>query len=130
MAPTVKRDDLIVRYIHTPPKTEGKGSAMVSQSMPMAALFMKNKLLSWFSLLNGVTGCLNKLHGAPIADDQMSPLLTLAMALLGIAVCYMDLVFPSSSGFIQKRAVEEVAEGISSTVAAAAATAAATAAGN
>lgn len=124
MAPTtVKRDDLIVQYIHTPPKADARGSTMISQSMPMAALFMKNKMLSWFSLLNGINGYLNKLYGAPVAEDQMNPLLTLAMAVLGIAVCYFDLIFPASSGFVKKRTIDEVAEGISATVAAATATA-------
>ncbi|KAH3667770.1 hypothetical protein WICMUC_005302 [Wickerhamomyces mucosus] len=116
MAPQVKREDLVVPYVHVPPAPEAASSAVVSQSMPMAALFMKNKLLGWFSLLSTVQAYLNELHGAKPQEGSTSALLRLLLSVFGILVCYTDLVFPGSSGFVKKNDVAKVAESISSTI--------------
>jgi len=41
MAPSVKSKDLVVPYLHVKPAAEPDSGAVISQSMPMAAMFMK-----------------------------------------------------------------------------------------
>lgn len=47
MAPSVKSKDLVVPYVHVAPAPEADSSAVISQSMPMAAMFMK-----WVLIIN------------------------------------------------------------------------------
>ncbi|CAR23708.1 uncharacterized protein KLTH0E15312g [Lachancea thermotolerans CBS 6340] len=89
-----KRPDLAVAYTHVPaPKSSAAAASqgIISQSMPMAAMFMKNKFLAWFGLLSSVHYCLTA--DAESSGDQ-SPVLKLVMALVSLGVCYMNLVFP------------------------------------
>lgn len=41
MAPSVKSKELVIPYVHVSPAPEPDSSAVISQSMPMAAMFMK-----------------------------------------------------------------------------------------
>ena len=124
MAPSVKREDLIVPYIHLKPVVEDNSSAsFVSQSMPMAAMFMRNKLLSWFSIFSAVISLMYELHGVTAADGSQSGYLRVITGVVGLGVCYMELVMP---GATMGPGVKKAAAQISETVAAAAATATST----
>ncbi|SCU80084.1 LAFA_0B07404g1_1 [Lachancea sp. 'fantastica'] len=90
-----KRPDLIVDYKHVPaPKslTSSASQGILAQSMPMAAMFMKNKFLAWFAMLSTVHYALNG-QGDEGSADQ-APLLKVVMSLVSIAVCYMNVIFP------------------------------------
>ncbi|SCV01849.1 LAME_0G18910g1_1 [Lachancea meyersii CBS 8951] len=90
-----KRPDLIVNYKHVPaPKSAAAAASqgILAQSMPMAAMFMKNKFLAWFALLSTVHYALNG-QGEESAAEQ-SPLLKIMMSGVSLAVCYMNVVFP------------------------------------
>ncbi|CAI4830180.1 CLN_G0056280.mRNA.1.CDS.1 [Saccharomyces cerevisiae] len=113
----VARPDLCVSYKKiAPPKglypATPSISGVVNQSMPMAAIFLRNKFIAWFSLIQSVHYYLNtdediivayKENKAPSPMDQ-PPAIKLFMSLIGLCVCYMNLVFPqqiaqpSSSG--------------------------------
>jgi hypothetical protein len=122
MAPSVKREDLIVPFIHVPPPADTSANNFVSQSMPMAAMMMRNKLLSWFSIFNAVFSALGSSHGAVAVEGAMAPPLQLLMAVVGAAVCYVDLIFPTFGGAITPKGAQKAAEIVSDTVSAATAT--------
>jgi hypothetical protein len=110
MAPQVKREDLVVPYIHTPLKADSGSAGIVSQSMPMAAMFMRNKLLSWFSLISSIQSVLNELNGEPVAEGAQSGVMRIGLGVLGLAVCYMELALPGSFGGAPKKAIQTAAE--------------------
>ncbi|SCU86031.1 LADA_0D11782g1_1 [Lachancea dasiensis] len=90
-----KRADLIVSYTHkVPPKasTSAASQGVLAQSMPMAAMFMKNKFLAWFALLTTVHYSLTA--EADQSSPDQSPILKLLLSAVSLAVCYMNLIFP------------------------------------
>ncbi|CEP60057.1 uncharacterized protein LALA0_S01e02058g [Lachancea lanzarotensis] len=89
-----KRPDLIVDYKHVPaPKSTASSASqgVLAQSMPMAAMFMKNKFLAWFAMLTTVHYALN---GGDEASADQGPLLKILMSAVSLGVCYMNVVFP------------------------------------
>ncbi|KAG7193879.1 uncharacterized protein KQ657_005077 [Scheffersomyces spartinae] len=99
-----KREDLVIPYHHVPIKTKPEASAMIAQTLPMAAMFMRNKLLSWSSLFLAVQAYLNepvyKVKSESSADQP--PLLRIVFALVSLATCYIDLIIPSTSATAKK----------------------------
>ncbi|SCU92352.1 LAMI_0E09912g1_1 [Lachancea mirantina] len=92
----VRRADLAVTYKHIPaPKTAYSTSAqgVLSQSMPMAAMFMKNKFLAWFGLLSTFHNFLTDTTSSGGAGQQ-PPVMQLVLGLVSILVCYMGLALP------------------------------------
>lgn len=75
---------------------------MLNQSMPLAAMFLRNKLLAWFAVLQAVHYLLNtdKEQAArdaaakdPTGLDQ-SPMTRMAVAVISVFICYIDFIFP------------------------------------
>ncbi|EGV61559.1 hypothetical protein PSN45_000238 [Yamadazyma tenuis] len=113
------REDKVVPYHHFPAKPRGEASSMISQSLPMAAMFMRNKMLSWAAVFLAVQSYLNEPTNKPSSGDEAAtqpPLLRVVLAIFSLGTCYLDLLFPAVNP--QLRAAQ---------AAAAAATAAATA---
>lgn len=94
----VKRPDLAVTYKHVPaPKTAFSGSSsqgMINQSMPMAAMFMRNKFLAWFAVLTTWHSYLTSQPDP--ANPSDSPLMRIGMALMALVINYMGLIFPGT----------------------------------
>lgn len=89
--------------------------------MPMAAMMMRNKMLSWFAVCSATISILGSSHGAKQAEGAQSPFLQLLMAAVGVVVCYIDIVFPTFAG-VNKSALKATGA-ISETIAAATAAA-------
>lgn len=89
---------------------------MISQTLPMAAMFMKNKILSWAALFLAIqtylTEPINKEQNEKEAGSQ-PPLLRLAFAFISLATCYMEFFFPSSSPGIRSAFTEAAASAAS-----------------
>ncbi|CAM9019430.1 unnamed protein product [Wickerhamomyces anomalus] len=115
MAPSVKSKDLVVPYVHVAPAPEADSSAVISQSMPMAAMFMKSiTIIESFVSFEILFFIL-----LTVVSNQIR------MAVVSLGVCYMELVVPgatSGAGY-KKKGAEQIAESISSTIAAAVETA-------
>ncbi|CDO92426.1 unnamed protein product [Kluyveromyces dobzhanskii CBS 2104] len=92
----VRRPDLVATYNHVPaPKGLYSSSAsqgVLSQSMPMAAMFMKNKFLAWFAVLTTWHAFLTS-HPDP-ANPTDSPLMKIGMAVVAVGMNYMGLFLP------------------------------------
>lgn len=100
----VKRTDLCVGYKHQlPPKSPYASatgvSGVVNQSTPMVAMFLKNKFLAWFALIQSFYAYLNFVADESSSpNDQnptdQSPGIRLVMSVVGLFVCYLGIVFP------------------------------------
>ncbi|AMD18757.1 HBL145Cp [Eremothecium sinecaudum] len=94
----VRRHDLIVGYQHVSAPLFAKGAAqgMLNQSMPMVAMFLKNKFLAWFALLSTWHNFLiySGSSGPEYGDGDVHPLFKVGMAFVSLIVCYMNIAFP------------------------------------
>ncbi|CAK7891739.1 hypothetical protein CAAN1_01S06854 [[Candida] anglica] len=111
MAPQIPRPDLVVPYKHTPAKARSEASSIISQSLPMAAMFMRNKMLSWSAFFLAVQSYLNEpIHKQEeeASSGQQPPLLRVLFAIIALFSCYVDIFFPSA-GAAGKKAVVDAA---------------------
>lgn len=77
-------------------------SGMLNQSMPLAAIFLRNKFLAWFAVVQGCHYVWNTDKEQVTSDSlsttatglDKSPITRLLIAFTAIIVCYMDFVFP------------------------------------
>ncbi|CAH02296.1 uncharacterized protein KLLA0_B08415g [Kluyveromyces lactis] len=95
----VRRPDLVATYNHTPaPKglysSSSSSQGMLSQSMPMAAMFMKNKFLAWFAVLTTWHVFLTSQPDPSNPTD--SPFMKIGMAVLAVGMNYLGLFFPGT----------------------------------
>ncbi|GEQ72652.1 hypothetical protein JCM33374_g6339 [Metschnikowia sp. JCM 33374] len=102
-----KRADLVVPYKHQPAKPRSEASSMISQTLPMAAMFMRNKLMSWSAVFLALQTFLTEPLNKPVGKDSGSqpPLLRLAFAVLSLATCYLEYFFPATSPTLKKAAL-------------------------
>lgn len=80
---------------------------MISQSLPMAAMFMRNKMLSWASVFLSVQSYLNEPVNKPESADtaaQQPPLLKLLFAIISLGTCYIDIIFPATNPVFKRAA--------------------------
>lgn len=118
MAPKA-REDLVIPYKHVPAKSRKDAGNVLAQSLPMAAMFMRNKMLSWASVFLAVQSYLNEPINRPAEEDQgqQSPALRVLFAVISLVTCYMDIVFPSTNPAV-KRAAKVVSETVTAATAA------------
>lgn len=80
-------------------------AGLVQQSMPMAAIFLRNKFIAWFAVIQNFHYVLNtdydelKLSSTTKSSDPLSvmdqsPMIRFFMAIAGLVACYLDMVFP------------------------------------
>lgn len=82
---------------------------MIAQSLPMAAMFMRNKLLSWSALFLAIQSYLNDPINAERDADAQPPFLRIVFAIVSLFTCYIDLFFPNTTPAAKRSAVEQVA---------------------
>lgn len=102
-----KREDLVVPYHHFPAKPRAEAGSMISQTLPMAAMFMRNKIMSWSALFLAIQSYLSEPINKPQDDSQAGsqpPLLRVVFALVSLLTCYLDIFFPSTNPAIKKSA--------------------------
>ncbi|CAH6723426.1 uncharacterized protein CLIB1444_15S01024 [[Candida] jaroonii] len=97
----------VIQYHHFPAKPRGDASSMISQSLPMAAMFMRNKMLSWAAFFLAVQAFLNEPNHKPSGPDdaaQQPPFLRVVFAFISLGTCYMDLIFPGTNPMLRNAA--------------------------
>lgn len=104
-------------YVHHPAKPRGEALAVIAQSLPMAAMFMRNRMLSWTAVLLAVQAWLNEpRHKVESNDSKQQPaILRVTFAIMSLLMCYAELVFPSMLTMarqeqMMKKAAERAAE--------------------
>lgn len=87
----------IHRYKHVPAKTRPTTS-IVSQTLPITAMFLKNKLIGWASLFVAVQSVLNEPSNSSKEEGADQPaFLKIVLAMVSVLVNYLDLFFPKTS---------------------------------
>lgn len=95
---------------------------MVSQTLPMAAMFMRNKIMSWSSVFLALQSYLSEPINKPKNDADAGlqpPLLKLTFALISLVTCYLEFFLPNTSPSLKAAIVKAGAEATSSVVEAA-----------
>lgn len=73
---------------------------MISQTLPMAAMFMRNKLLSWSAFFLAIQTYLSEPINKPESSSDLGsqpPLLRIVFALISLMACYVEFVFPGTN---------------------------------
>ncbi|KAK9241135.1 hypothetical protein V1525DRAFT_393790 [Lipomyces kononenkoae] len=89
-----KRANLCVPYVPMEIKSREDVSSMMASTLPMVAMFLRNKLVAWSALLVTIQSWLNESE-ASSRDSTQPGWLKVLMSFVGLTVCYMDLFFPA-----------------------------------
>ncbi|KAK9496266.1 hypothetical protein V1508DRAFT_408150 [Lipomyces doorenjongii] len=92
----LKRGNLCVRYVPMELKSRDDVSSMMATTLPMVAMFLRNKLIAWSALLMTVQSWLSESEASSNESAQPGWLKVL-MSFVGVIVCYMDIFVPAQS---------------------------------
>ncbi|EXJ81924.1 hypothetical protein A1O1_07991 [Capronia coronata CBS 617.96] len=89
----MRRPDLVIPYVEPKEEKPADFGSTLTSTMPMAAMFTRNRMLGWLSLL---TALLNWLGESPSQQQSSGTpgYLSFGMALLAVGVTYMPLFLP------------------------------------
>lgn len=110
---------LTFRYHHFAAKPRAEAGSMISQTLPMAAMFMRNKIMSWSAVFLALQSYLSEPINKPEENAQAGsqpPLLRVAFSLISLLTCYLDLFFPSTNPALKRNAISKATETVSSLV--------------
>ncbi|KAK7205248.1 hypothetical protein BZA70DRAFT_279415 [Myxozyma melibiosi] len=92
-----KRANLCVPYVALEaPAPSDEISGLLASTLPMVAMFLRNKLIAWSAVLVSVQSWLNETE-ASRSEASQPGWIKLVMSLAGLVVCYMDLLFPAKA---------------------------------
>lgn len=106
----VIRKENVKRYIHVPLPPKNSASGFLTQNLPMAAMFLKNKSIAWACLFIAVQNFLNEPLIKSPGDESTSGWFKILFAGIALLTTYMDLIFPNISGPITSKIVEEAVD--------------------
>ncbi|KAK4539850.1 hypothetical protein LTR36_010311 [Oleoguttula mirabilis] len=91
----MRRDDLIVPYME--PEKESKDSqdiqGTMASTLPMAAIFTRNKLIGWTAVLFSIQAWLSETPAQKAASSTPS-YFSVGMSAMSVAVAYAPLFLP------------------------------------
>lgn len=93
-------DLLTFSYKHIPAKARSEAAGMISQTLPMAAMFLRNKMLSWCAFFLAIQSYLNEPINKVEENDSAGsqpPLLRVLFAFISLITCYLELIFPNQN---------------------------------
>jgi len=95
----MRREDLIVPFTEAGADKEGSSdfNSTMTSTLPMAAIFTRNKLLGWTAVLFSVQGWLSETDAQRAAASQPA-YFSVGMSLLSLGVGYMPLFMPPVGG--------------------------------
>ncbi|PGH09498.1 translation initiation factor 1 [Blastomyces parvus] len=92
----MRRPELVVPYVEPPAKVSDVGdmSSTMSNTMPMAAMFSRNKMIAWASVTFSLQ---NWLAETPEQQKKSTTpaYMGVIMAFLSVAVTYMPMFLPT-----------------------------------
>ncbi|KAI6831194.1 hypothetical protein KC315_g1389 [Hortaea werneckii] len=93
----MRRDDLIVPYAEPEKDKENNDmQSTMASTLPMAAMFTRNKLIGWTAVLFSIQGWLSETPDQR-ANASTPGYFSVGMALLSLGVAYMPLFLPPQS---------------------------------
>ncbi|KAF1824063.1 uncharacterized protein K489DRAFT_378454 [Dissoconium aciculare CBS 342.82] len=94
----MRRQDLIVPYIEPVNDKENQDfNSTMTSTLPMAAMFTRNKLLAWTSVLFAVQSWLGE-SSSQKSSGGTPAIMSLGIAFTAVAVSYMSLFLPPPPG--------------------------------
>ncbi|KZF22407.1 hypothetical protein L228DRAFT_248082 [Xylona heveae TC161] len=89
----MRRVDLVIPYISPEKeKSEGDISSTMSTTLPMAAMFTRNKMVGWVSVVFSLQHWLSETPGQK--NSSAPGYFAVLMALLAVVVTYLPLFLP------------------------------------
>ncbi|KAH0288207.1 hypothetical protein M436DRAFT_82693 [Aureobasidium namibiae CBS 147.97] len=90
----MRRSDLIVPYAEPAnAKSDGDVTAVMGSTLPMAAIFTRNKMIGWVAVIFAVQNWLSETPESQKAASTPG-YMTVGMALMSTAVAYLPLFMP------------------------------------
>ncbi|KAJ1335658.1 PAT complex subunit Asterix [Microdochium nivale] len=92
----MRRPDLVVPY-QAPAKSAGDQadfSSTISSTLPMAAIFTRNKYLGWASLVFALQNWLGESEGSASAGSSTPGYFSVGMSAMSLAITYLPLFLP------------------------------------
>lgn len=93
----------------------------MGQNLPMAAMFLRNKPLSWACMFIAIQSYLNEPAFKQEQDESQPAIFRIIFALIAVATSYMDIIFPSAgpskAAAVVKDAVDATIEAVSQSTA-------------
>ncbi|KAK9469374.1 hypothetical protein V1512DRAFT_256098 [Lipomyces arxii] len=87
-----KRANLVVRYVPLELKSKEEITGIIGTVLPMAAMFLRNRIIAWGALLVAIQSYLNETE-AQARESSQPAYLKVMMSFAGLLVCYLDLFF-------------------------------------
>ncbi|KIV97510.1 hypothetical protein PV10_01257 [Exophiala mesophila] len=88
-----RRPDLVIPYVEPKESDVTDFGTTISSTMPMAAMFTRNRMLGWFALLQSLLTWLGETP-AQKRNATTPGYLSFGMAVLAVIVTYMPLFLP------------------------------------
>merc|ERR1712000_354220 len=90
----LRRADLIIPYQEPEAKQDAQDmSSSLSSTLPMAAMFMRNKMIGWAALIVSIQNWLGESESAK-KNAAMPGYLSVGMSFMALASTYMNLFIP------------------------------------
>ncbi|KAH8147375.1 uncharacterized protein LAJ45_08531 [Morchella importuna] len=90
-----RRADLIIPYVPTEPKAEENDiTSTIGSTLPMAAMFTRNKMIGWTAVVFAIQGWLSETPGQ-VASGKQPAYFSVGMSVMALAMSYLPLFIPS-----------------------------------
>ncbi|PNS19659.1 hypothetical protein CAC42_7503 [Sphaceloma murrayae] len=93
----MKRPDLVVPYIEPATKDSNDISSTMTSTLPMAAIFMRNKVIGWTAVTLAIQSWLAETPESKSAASTPA-IFSVGMAFMALGVSYMQLFMPPTPG--------------------------------
>jgi len=91
----MRREDLAIPYASKDvEKKETDYASTMSSTMPMAAMFTRNKMIGWTAMVFAVQSWLSETSEQKKNPDRTPAYLGVGMSLMAVAMCYLPLFMP------------------------------------
>ncbi|KAI2637711.1 hypothetical protein GGS26DRAFT_588082 [Hypomontagnella submonticulosa] len=91
----MRRPDLVVPYQEPAPKGDSAElSSTLSSTLPMAAIFTRNRYVGWASVVLSIQSWLGESEDASKSSSGTPGYFTIGMSLMALAVTYLPMFLP------------------------------------
>ncbi|KAI1779285.1 hypothetical protein F4818DRAFT_404034 [Hypoxylon cercidicola] len=95
----MRRPDLVVPYQEPAPKGDSADfSSTLSSTLPMAAIFTRNRYIGWASVVFSIQGWLGESEEASKSSTGTPGYFTIGMSVMALAVTYLPMFLPPPPG--------------------------------
>ncbi|KAI0116634.1 hypothetical protein K449DRAFT_394734 [Hypoxylon sp. EC38] len=95
----MRRPDLVVPYQEPPPKGDNvEFTSTLSSTLPMAAIFTRNRYIGWASVVLSIQNWLGESEEASKSSASTPGYFTIGMSVMALAVTYLPMFLPPPPG--------------------------------